>query len=139
MSALYRPFDVVAVAVGEGAAAKRRPALVVSNPNFETSTGLVWVAMITTPDHEHRFGDIPIADQASAGLPSASVVRASKLTTLAVNKIKRRLGALAEPDRVGARIALRASAGFFSATARPPACRPGGIRLDRADPEPTDV
>jgi mRNA-degrading endonuclease toxin of MazEF toxin-antitoxin module len=112
VTALYRPFDVVAIAVGEGAGSKRRPALVVSNPEFERSTGLVWVAMITTPEHERRFGDIPIADQAAAGLPTASVVRASKLTTLAVGKIKRRLGALGESDRVGARVALRAAAGF---------------------------
>jgi mRNA interferase MazF len=113
MSAIYRPFDVVAVAVGEGGASKRRPALVVSNPDFERSTGLVWIAMITSADHERRFGDIPIGDQVMAGLPVASVVRASKLTTLAVGKIKRRLGALGETDRVGARIALRAAAGFF--------------------------
>jgi mRNA interferase MazF len=113
MSAIYRPFDVVAVAVGEGAAGRRRPALVVSNPEFEKSTGLVWIAMITTADHDRRFGDIPIADQALAGLPAPSVVRASKLTTLAVGKIRRRLGALGESDRVGARIALRAAAGFF--------------------------
>jgi mRNA interferase MazF len=112
MSALYRPFDVVAVAVGDGANAKRRPALVVSNPEFEKSTGLVWVAMITTPDHERRFGDIPISDQTAAGLPVASVVRASKLATLAVGKVKRRLGALTEADRAGARVALRAAAGF---------------------------
>ena len=112
MTALFRPFDVVAVAVGEGSAAKRRPALVVSNPEFEKATGMVWVAMITTPDHERRFGDIPIGDQKAAGLPTASVVRASKLATLAVGKIKRRLGALGEADRAGARVALRASSGF---------------------------
>jgi len=112
MTAQFRPFDVVAVAVGEGVSAKRRPALVVSNPNFENSTGLVWVAMITTPDHEHRFGDIPIGDQEAAGLPAASVIRASKLATLAVGKIKRRLGTLSESDRAGARVALRASAAF---------------------------
>ena len=112
MSAIYRPFDVVAVAMGEGSAVKRRPALVVSNPDFETSTGMVWIAMITTADHEKRFGDIPIADQVTAGLPVASVIRASKLTTMAIGKIKRRLGALGESDRLGARIALRASAGF---------------------------
>jgi mRNA-degrading endonuclease toxin of MazEF toxin-antitoxin module len=112
MSAQFRPFDVVAVTVGEGASAKRRPALVVSNPQFENATGLVWVAMITTPEHEHRFGDIPIGDQAAAGLPTAAVIRGSKLTTLAVSKIKRRLGSLGETDRAGARVALRASAAF---------------------------
>jgi hypothetical protein len=69
--------------------------------------------MITSAGHERRFGDIPINDQAVAGLPVPSVVRASKLTTLAVGKIKRRLGALGETDRVGARIALRAASGFF--------------------------
>lgn len=112
MSAQFRPFDVVAVAVGEGADAKRRPALVVSNPEFEKQTGMVWIAMITSLDHERRFGDIPIADQKAAGLPVASVVRASKLATLAVGKIKRRLGSLGEADRAGARVALRASSGF---------------------------
>ncbi|QUD90020.1 type II toxin-antitoxin system PemK/MazF family toxin [Phenylobacterium montanum] len=112
MSAQYRPFDVVAVAFGEGASAKRRPALIVSNPEFEKATGLVWVAMITTPDHARRFGDIPINDQRAAGLPATSVVRASKLATLAVGKIKRRLGSLSETDRAGARVALRAAAGF---------------------------
>jgi mRNA interferase MazF len=112
MSAQYRPFDVVAVSFGEGANAKRRPALVVSNPEFEKATGLVWVAMITTPDHDRRFGDIPISDQRAAGLPASSVVRASKLATLAVGKINRRLGALSETDRAGARVALRAAAGF---------------------------
>ena len=112
MTALFRPFDVVAIAVGEGADAKRRPALIVSSPEFEKGTGLVWVAMITTADHERRFGDITIADQATAGLPSPSVLRASKLATLAVSKIKRRLGTLSEPDRASARIALRAAAAF---------------------------
>ena len=112
MSAKFRPFDVVAVAFGEGASAKRRPALVVSNPDFETNTGLVWVAMITTADHQRQFGDILINDIRAAGLPTASRVRGSKLATLAVGRIKRRLGALSESDRVGARVALRASAGF---------------------------
>lgn len=113
MTALYRPFDVVAVAVGEGGDTKRRPALVVSTPEFERSTGLVWVAMITASDKDHRFGDIPVSDQTAAGLPAPSTIRASKLATLAVGKIKRRLGALGEADRAGARIALRAAAGFF--------------------------
>ena len=112
MTAQFRPFDVVAVAVGEGSSAKRRPALVVSNPDFENATGLVWVAMITTPDHERRFGDIPVGDQAAAGLPAPSVIRASKLATLPIGKIKRRLGSLTETDRAGARVALRASAAF---------------------------
>ena len=113
MSALYRPFDVVAVAIGEGGDSKRRPALVVSTPEFERSTGLVWVAMITVSDKDHRFGDIAVADQTAAGLPAPSTIRASKLATLSVSKSKRRMGALGEADRAGARIALRAAAGFF--------------------------
>ena len=113
MTALYRPFDVVAVAIGEGGDPKLRPALVVSTPEFERATGLVWVAMITVADKDHSYGDIPVSDQAGAGLPAPSTIRASKLATLSVSKVKRRLGALGEADRAGARIALRAAAGFF--------------------------
>jgi len=113
MSAKFRPFDVVAIAVGEGAETRRRPALVVSSPDFEKATGLVWIAMITSSAHDKQYGDIPIGDQAAAGLPIPSVIRAAKLTTLAVSKIQRRLGSLDGADRVGARIALRAAAGFY--------------------------
>jgi mRNA interferase MazF len=113
MSPLYRPFDVVAISVGEGSEARRRPALVVSSPDFEKATGLVWIAMITAATHEKQYGDIIIGDQTSAGLPTPSVIRAAKLTTLAVGKIQRRLGTLDANDRVGARIALRAAAGFY--------------------------
>jgi mRNA interferase MazF len=113
MSALYRPFDVVAVAVGEGADARRRPALIVSSPEFERATGMVWVAMITAADKDRRYGDLVVADQAAAGLPAPSTIRASKLATLNVSKIKRRLGTLGETDRASARVVLRAAAGFF--------------------------
>jgi mRNA-degrading endonuclease toxin of MazEF toxin-antitoxin module len=113
MSAKFRPFDVVAVAVGEGTEARRRPALIVSTPDFEKSTGLVWMAMITSAGHEKQYGDIIISDQAKAGLPTASVIRGAKLTTLPASKIQRRLGTLDDTDRVGARIALRAAAGFY--------------------------
>ena len=113
MSAKFRPFDVVAISVGEGSEARRRPALVVSSPDFEKATGLVWIAMITTAGHEKQYGDIVIGDHAVAGLPTPSVIRAAKLTTLAVSKVQRRLGTLVANDRVGARIALRAAAGFY--------------------------
>jgi len=111
-TALYRPFDVVALAVGEAASARVRPALVVSTPEFERSTGMVWIAMITSTEHERQYGDVPIGDQAAAGLPSPSVIRAAKLATIEVGRIRRRLGSLSESDRAGARVALRASAGF---------------------------
>jgi mRNA interferase MazF len=104
---------VVAVSVGEGAQVRRRPALVVSSPDFEKATGLVWVAMITSAGHERQFGDIVIGDRDKAGLPIPSVIRGSKLTTRPASKIQRRLGALDDADRVGARVALRAAAGFY--------------------------
>ena len=113
MTAKFRPFDVVAVQVGEGSEARRRPALIVSTPDFEKATGLVWIAMITTASHEKQYGDIVIGDQAKAGLHTPSVIRGAKLTTLPASKIHRRLGALDDADRVGARIALRAAAGFY--------------------------
>ena len=40
--------------------ARRRPALVVSTPEFERSTGLVWVVMITSAEHDKQFGDMAI-------------------------------------------------------------------------------
>jgi mRNA interferase MazF len=113
MTAKFRPFDVVAVQVGDGAEAKRRPALIVSTPDFEKATGLVWIAMITAASHDKQYGDIVIGDQVKAGLPTPSVIRGAKLTTLPASKIHRRLGTLDGADRVGARIALRAAAGFY--------------------------
>jgi mRNA interferase MazF len=87
--------------------------LIVSTPDFEKATGLVWIAMITAAAHEKQYGDIVIGDQVKAGLAAPSVIRGAKLTTLPASKIQRRLGTLDDSDRVGARIALRAAAGFY--------------------------
>ena len=108
-----QPFDVVLLPFpySDKSAEQRRPTLVLSRPEMSAATGLLWVAMITTSRRE-RFGDAVIGDLASAGLPQASRLRASKLASVEAEWVIRRLGALAEPDRASARLALQACAAF---------------------------
>lgn len=108
-----QPFDVVVLPFpyGDKLAEQRRPTLVVSRPDLVAATGRLWVAMITTSRRE-LFGDVLIADPASAGLPPASRLRASKLATVEAERVVSRLGSLVEPDRVAARAALAACAAF---------------------------
>jgi mRNA interferase MazF len=70
---------------------KRRPVVVVSSDsNFNTPAGHSVMAMITTSCHAPWPLDVTISDLASAGLPSASVIRLKMFTLdhrLAVRKI----------------------------------------------------
>ena len=106
-------FDVVVLPFpySDKLAEQRRPTLIVSRPGLEAATGRMWVAMITTSQRE-RFGDAVICDLASAGLPLASRLRASKLATVEANRVVRRLGALAQVDRPAVLAALEACAAF---------------------------
>lgn len=107
------PFDVVVVPFpySDMLAEKRRPALVVSTPESISSTGHIWLAMITSVDQE-MFGDAVIGDLASAGLRVRSRVRASKLATVDVTRVLRRAGALESADRERAVAALTVCAAF---------------------------
>ena len=109
----FLPFDVLLLPFpySDKLSEQRRPTLVLSRPEVAAATGLLWVAMITTSRRE-RFGDALIGDLASAGLPQASRRRASKLASVEAERVIRRLGVLAEPDRAVARDALRACAAF---------------------------
>jgi mRNA interferase MazF len=90
---------------------KRRPALVISHDDLPDILGKVWVAMITSRTAS-LLGDAVLADFASAGLPTASILRASKVATLDSDRILRVLGHLSERDEQNARHALKACAGF---------------------------
>ena len=72
-------------------AEKRRPALVVSNADFNASSGLIWVAMITSAENESWASDIEF-DIDKAGLTSASVIRISKLATIESDRVVRSIG-----------------------------------------------
>jgi len=108
-----QPFDVVVVPFpySDRLAEKRRPALVVSHADLPTRLARVWVAMITSVPQE-ELGDIPIHDLATAGLPVASTLRASKLATIDLTRVIRIAGRLSSDDQKLARRALIACAGF---------------------------
>jgi mRNA interferase MazF len=110
----FKPFDVVVVPFpySDKLAEKRRPALIVSAEDVEDKLGRVWVAMITSAVDSQGFGDASIGDLAAAGLPAASILRASKIATIDADRIIRRAGALSGKDRIGAKAALGLCQGF---------------------------
>jgi mRNA interferase MazF len=89
-------YDVVLVPFpfSDRLAEKRRPAIVISNPDHAARHGHVWLAMVTSARQGPWPTDVPVADIDLAGLPSASVVRTAKITTIEVGRVLRRLGAL---------------------------------------------
>lgn len=78
---------------------KRRPALVISSPDLPKNHGLYWLAMITSAKNKAWEGDIKIADLAMAGLPSPSIIRAAKITTVQEDVIVRACGILDKAQR----------------------------------------
>ncbi len=97
----YKRWDVVAVPYPfiEGDEAKRRPALIVSGDDLNTTHGVYWVAMITSAKSGKRPEDIAVTDHQKAGLPESCVIRASRLTTLSDVQISYRLGSISVKDR----------------------------------------
>ena len=91
----FSAFDVVVVPFpyADRLAEKRRPALVISGARL-APTGLIWVAMITSADNEHRPLDVPIPDLERAGLPAPSVVRPAKIACIEAVRVDRRAGHL---------------------------------------------
>ncbi|WP_293905741.1 type II toxin-antitoxin system PemK/MazF family toxin [Phenylobacterium sp.] len=110
----FEPFDVVVLPFpySDRLAEKRRPALVVSAAGMGASLERLWVAMITTDRDRRLFGDASIGDPDAAGLPAASIIRASKIATIELTHVVRRAGRLATADQDAARLALKACAGF---------------------------
>jgi len=100
----------------------RRPVLVLLH-GFALHSGLWgdWPAglasrveprAIDLPGHGTRPWDPRITDLAAAGLPVRSIVRASKLATIEVERVIRKAGGLAAPDAESAAAALRICAAF---------------------------
>ncbi len=73
-------------------AEKRRPALVVSSDRFNSDTGLLWVAMITSTVKGGWNGDIAIPAGAKSGLTAASTIRTAKLATIETSRVVRVAG-----------------------------------------------
>ena len=106
-SEIYEPWDVVVVPFPfvERFGAKRRPALVLSEADFNAA-GSTIMAMITTAPAGEWSSDVRIGDLDSAGLSTPCVVR-FKLFTIDNRLLIRRAGQLSTRDRSVARKALR--------------------------------
>lgn len=89
----------------EGAGAKRRPALVVSEEAFAPS-GHIVLAMITTGGRRSWPGDVELVDYREAGLRRACIVRL-KLFTLDRRLILKAVGRLSAGDRARTAASLR--------------------------------
>ena len=78
---------------------KRRPALVISGPVFNTQNNMTIVAMITTAKASTWPSDVTIRDLEKANLNVACLVR-WKLATIPNNLIQRKLGEIGPLDRL---------------------------------------
>jgi mRNA interferase MazF len=96
----FDPFTIVATPfpLDGGAAAQRRPALIVSTAGFNEGHGAVLLAMITASTSGAWPSDTPLRDWRQAGLPMPCRVRL-KLFTFDTDRLFRRIGILTAYDR----------------------------------------
>ena len=109
----YKQGDVILVAFPfeERAGGRKRPALVISPPQYNDATSELIIAQITSHlTAQPRPGDYPIQDWKEAKLPRPAMVRA-RLATMQTDLVLRRLGELTEGDLRLAMAALRAVTG----------------------------
>ena len=78
---------------------KVRPAVVISTDTLRQRNGKYIVAMITSATNAAQYGDVSISELSAAGLPIASVVRASKVAVIEDQDILKRVGTLPTADR----------------------------------------
>ena len=96
----FERYDVVVVPFPftDRDATKRRPALVLSVADaFNSPTGQLVLAMITTATQSNWAHDVALTDPSAAGLTASSTVR-WKLFTLDERLILRRVGRLSPED-----------------------------------------
>jgi mRNA interferase MazF len=106
----YNQGDVILVAYpfGERAGGRRRPVLVISSNTYNSATGELIIAQVTSRvSAPARLGDYAIEGWKEANLPRPALVRA-RLATLKASLVLRRLGRLTEGDWRGVREALGA-------------------------------
>jgi len=85
---------------------RRRPAVVLSDPEFQRGSAHLLLAMITTARRSCWPLDWPIRDVAAAGLNQACCVR-FKLFSLDERLVLGQLGGLESVDRMGVRANLQ--------------------------------
>jgi len=102
-------FDVVSVPFPytDRPVRQRRPALVVSRPEHEQMTGLLWEVMITAAENRAWPGDVALADARRAGLSIPSVIRPTKIATIEASQATH-IGRVTPAERRGVERAIRA-------------------------------
>ncbi|MBM5816169.1 MAG: type II toxin-antitoxin system PemK/MazF family toxin [Cyanobacteria bacterium K_Offshore_surface_m2_239] len=105
---MFEPFAVVRVPFPftDRAVQRRRPAVVLSDPEFQRGSAHLLLAMITTARRSCWPLDWPIRDVAAAGLNQACCVR-FKLFSLDERLVLGQLGGLESVDRMGVRANLQ--------------------------------
>lgn len=86
---------------------KRRPAIVVSNDDYNRSSRDAVIVPLSSSTAPLRLGDWRLNDWESAGLVRASVAKGRPLTT-AQRRIERKLGRVSGADLEGVLSSLRA-------------------------------
>ncbi len=99
-NSVWQTFDIVKVPFPftDRQASKKRPAVILSEKDFNAAAGHSVLAMITSAKQSAWPLDVAIGDLVAAGLPVSSVVR-MKLFTLDHRLILGRLGQLAARDQ----------------------------------------
>jgi len=97
----YRSWDIVVVPFPftDQKTNKVRPAVIVSTDTLRQRNGKYVVAMITNATNAAQYGDVSISELNAAGLPIASVVRASKVAVIEDADVHKRVGTLPTADR----------------------------------------
>jgi mRNA interferase MazF len=108
--AIFEAFDVVVVPFPftDKTTTRRRPALVISNADFNATHDHAVLAMITAARRSDWPSDTTLSSWRDAGLIAPCRVRL-KLFTLPLERVLTRLGALGDSDRAAVHDALAAS------------------------------
>jgi mRNA interferase MazF len=77
---------------------KKRPALIISKPDYQRKTGHLILLMITSAKHSSWYSDIQINDLNVAGLKTPSVNR-FKVFSLDERLIIKKIGCLSDADK----------------------------------------
>lgn len=98
-STIYKRGTVVQVAIrfSAGQGVKRRPAVVLTGDDYHASRADAIVVALTTNLHTAHFGDCPLQDWASAGLPLPSKTKGT-LATVERATIQGQYGTLTADD-----------------------------------------
>jgi len=104
---IFKPYSIVAVPFPftDRNYTKKRPALVISQEDYQKYTHHCVLMMITSAKQSQWKLDIPIQNIDSTGLPGFSIIR-PKVFTLDERLILRTIGRLSEKDQVAVNAAL---------------------------------